>query len=94
MTKSQVDNRPCQGILGDRFVQCLFSDELLQAGILTLKVLLLKGLGQKEIANIRATSERTVREQARSVYRKLGLAGRISLPAFFLEDLLLPHTDR
>ncbi len=57
-------------------------------------VFLLKGLSLKEIATIRATSERTVREQARSVYRKSGLAGRTSLSAFFLEDLLLPHTDK
>ena len=57
-------------------------------------VFLLKGLSHKEIADIRATSERTVREQARSVYRKSGLAGRTGLSAFFLEDLLLPHADR
>ena len=55
---------------------------------------LLKGLSHKEIANIRQTSERTVREQARSLYRKSGLAGRSSLSAFFLEDLLLPHPTR
>ena len=52
---------------------------------------LLKGLSHKEISTIRGTSERTVREQARSVYRKSGLAGRTSLSAFFLEDLLLPN---
>ena len=32
--------------------------------------------------------ERTVREQARSLYRKSGLTGRADLAAFFLEDLL------
>ena len=53
-------------------------------------LLLLKGLGHKEIAAIRETSERTVREQARSLYRKSGLSGRSALSAFFLEDLLLP----
>ncbi len=53
-------------------------------------LLLLKGLGLKEIANLRNTSERTVREQARSLYRKSGLSGRSALSAFFLEDLLLP----
>jgi len=52
---------------------------------------LLKGLSHKEIANLRQTSERTAREQARAVYRKSGLTGRPSLSAFFLEDLLLPH---
>jgi len=54
-------------------------------------LLLLKGLSHKEIANIRQTSERTVREQSRALYRKSGLPGRSSLSAFFLEDLLLPH---
>lgn len=51
---------------------------------------LLKGYSLKEIATLRETSERTAREQARSVYRKSGLSGRPSLAAFFLEDLLLP----
>jgi DNA-binding NarL/FixJ family response regulator len=52
-------------------------------------LLLLKGLSHKEIAELRQTSERTVREQARALYRKAGLGGRASLSAFFLEDLLL-----
>ena len=37
---------------------------------------------------MRETRERTVREQARAVYRKAGLGGRSELSAFFLEDLL------
>ena len=53
-------------------------------------LLLLKGLGHKEIAEVRSTSERTAREQARAVYRKAGVTGRAALSAFFLEDLLLP----
>lgn len=53
-------------------------------------LLLLKGLSHKEIADVRRTSERTIREQARALYRKSGLSGRASLSAFFLEDLLLP----
>lgn len=53
-------------------------------------LLLLKGLSHKEVADVRQTSERTVREQSRSLYRKAGLGGRASLSAFFLEDLLLP----
>jgi DNA-binding CsgD family transcriptional regulator len=53
-------------------------------------LLLLKGLSLKEISAMRETSERTVREQARSVYRKAGVTGRPALAAFFLEDLLLP----
>jgi DNA-binding CsgD family transcriptional regulator len=53
-------------------------------------LLLLKGLSLKEIATVRATSERTVRAQARSLYSKAGLTGRAALSAFFLEDLLAP----
>jgi DNA-binding CsgD family transcriptional regulator len=53
-------------------------------------LLLLKGLSHHEIATVRATSERTVREQARAVYAKAGLSGRATLSAFFLEDVLAP----
>ena len=52
--------------------------------------LLLKGLSLKEIAAIRAVSEKTVRHQSLAIYRKSGLGGRADLAAFFLEDLLTP----
>lgn len=57
-------------------------------------LMLLKGLSFKEIAAARGTAERTVREQARAVYQKAGLANRAALSAFFLEDLLLPEESR
>lgn len=53
-------------------------------------LLLLKGLSHKEVASVRNTTERTVRQQALALYRKAGLSGRTELAAFFLEDLLLP----
>jgi DNA-binding CsgD family transcriptional regulator len=53
-------------------------------------LLLLKGLSLREIAGLRETSERTVRQQSLAVYRKAGLAGRAELSAYFLEDLLAP----
>ena len=56
-------------------------------------LLLLKGLSLKEVADVRGTSERTAREQARAGYRKAGLSGRSELSAFFLEDLLLPEAE-
>lgn len=56
--------------------------------------LLLKGLSLKEIANIRGTTEKTARTQSIAIYAKSGLAGRSELSAFFLEDLLLPHSDK
>ena len=55
-------------------------------------LLLLKGLSLRDVAGLRETSERTVRQQALAVYRKAGLAGRAELSAFFLEDLLAPPT--
>ncbi len=55
-------------------------------------VLLLKGLSLKEVAEVRQTSERTARDQARAIYRKSDLSGRSELSAFFLEDLLLPSS--
>lgn len=57
-----------------------------------IALLLLKGLEHKEIAELRNVSETTVRQQARSVYRKGGLSGRHDLAAFFLEDLLAPRS--
>jgi DNA-binding CsgD family transcriptional regulator len=56
-----------------------------------IALLQLKGLRHKEIAELRKTSERTVRQQALAIYRKAGLGGRTDLSAFFLEDLLLPN---
>lgn len=58
-----------------------------------IALLLLKGLSHKEIANVRSVSETTVRQQARSLYRKAGLSGRNDLAAFFLEDLLGPRDE-
>ncbi|MBF0350046.1 MAG: helix-turn-helix transcriptional regulator [SAR324 cluster bacterium] len=54
-------------------------------------LLMLKGLGFKEIADVRNTSERTVRQQASEIYKKSGVRGRNEFSAFFLEDLLLPQ---
>lgn len=56
--------------------------------------LILKGLSHAEIAQVRNASERTIRDQARAVYRKSGTAGRSELSAFFLEDLLLPRQEQ
>lgn len=53
-------------------------------------LLLLKGLSHKEIAQLRASSERTVRQQALAVYRKADVRGRAELAAFFLEGLPVP----
>ncbi len=56
-------------------------------------MLLLKGLGHKQIAAQTNRSERTVRQHAVVVYNKAGLSSRAELAAFFLQDLSLPARD-
>lgn len=51
-------------------------------------VLLIKGLSIKEIAALRETHEKTVRQQASAIYRKAGVSGRHAFAAWFIEDLL------
>ena len=53
-------------------------------------IMLLKGLSFREIAELRETREKTVRQQASSVYRKAGVASRNELAAWFFEDMLDP----
>lgn len=55
-----------------------------------IALFLLKGLSHADIAAIRKTSERTVRQQSLKIYSKAGLKGRTDLAAFFLEDMLSP----
>ncbi|MEE4279158.1 MAG: hypothetical protein V2I82_11885 [Halieaceae bacterium] len=50
--------------------------------------LLLKGFSLREIAHLRGTAEKTIRQQASSLYHKAGVSGRHSFAAWFLEDLL------
>lgn len=51
-------------------------------------LLLIKGFSMKEIADFRSTHEKTVRQQATTIYKKSSLSGRQELAAFFLEDIL------
>lgn len=59
-----------------------------------IALLLIKGLSHREIADLRSTSERTVRQQSQSIYAKAGLKGRTELSAYFLEDLLAPFSKK
>lgn len=52
-------------------------------------VLLLKGLTSKEIASIRFTSERTIRNQCRSIYEKAGFKSKNELKGYFLSELIV-----
>jgi DNA-binding CsgD family transcriptional regulator len=50
--------------------------------------LLLKGFSFTEIAALREVQEKTVRQQATSIYAKSGSGGRSEFVAHFIEDLL------
>ena len=52
-------------------------------------LLLLKGLSFKEIATLRSTREKTVRQQASTIYGKSGIDGRHAFSAWFLEDFMV-----
>ena len=65
-----------------------FTDWQLTASEKEVGRLLLKGLSLKEIAAIRNTLEKTVRQQASSIYKKADLSGRHAFSAWFMEDIL------
>ncbi|MBT4160282.1 MAG: response regulator transcription factor [Gammaproteobacteria bacterium] len=51
-------------------------------------MLLIKGLSFKEIAQLRGTTEKTIRQQASAIYRKAELPGRHAFAAWFIEEAL------
>jgi len=64
-----------------------FTDWNLTASEKEVGWLLLKGLSLREISALRETLEKTVRQQASSIYKKAGLNGRHAFAAWFIEDL-------
>lgn len=48
----------------------------------------MKGLNLQEIAQIRDTSEGTVKSQTNAIYRKAGVSGRPQLLSLFIDDLM------
>ncbi|MBN7795954.1 helix-turn-helix transcriptional regulator [Parahaliea mediterranea] len=69
-------------------IQRQFRDWGLTQSEQEVAMLLLKGLSFKEIAVVRDTREKTVRQQASAIYGKSGLEGRHAFSASFLEDFL------
>jgi len=65
-----------------------FSEWMLTGSEIEVGWLLLKGLSLKEIAMVRSTHEKTVRQQASSIYKKAGVSGRHAFSAWFIEDIL------
>jgi DNA-binding CsgD family transcriptional regulator len=48
----------------------------------------IKGMSTPEIAQLRQTSEGTVKAQTAAIYRKAGVSGRPQLLSLFIEDLM------
>jgi len=69
-------------------IQQQFDDWKLTEGEQQVGMLLLKGLSFKEIAAVRSTKEKTVRQQASTIYSKANLEGRHEFSGWFLEDFL------
>ncbi len=69
-------------------MQTVFADWKLTPAESAVAALILKGFSLAEIADFRGTSERTIRDQAASIYRKAKVKNRIELTAYFVEDLL------
>lgn len=65
-----------------------FVDWELTASEQEVGLLLLKGLSLREIATVRNTLEKTVRQQASAIYKKAGISGRHAFSAWFIEDIL------
>jgi DNA-binding NarL/FixJ family response regulator len=65
-----------------------FQSWRLTGGEQEVAILLLKGLSFKEIAGVRETHEKTVRQQASAIYKKAGVSGRHAFAAWFIEDFL------
>lgn len=70
------------------FMQSQFARWGLSPSESDVALLLIRGLSMKEIALARQVKEKTVRQQAASVYAKSGYAGRHELVAHFIEDLM------
>jgi DNA-binding NarL/FixJ family response regulator len=69
-------------------VENQFNDWSLTPSEKEVALFMLKGLSTQEIAAARNTKEKTVRQQASSVYAKSQLEGRYALAAWFFEDIL------
>ena len=92
-TASNLQTRPRKYVLEARkklgnVVTRQFSEWLLTGSETEVGWLLLKGLSLKEIAIVRNTQEKTVRQQASSIYKKSGVSGRHAFSAWFIEDIL------
>ncbi len=73
-------------VIHDQFEQ--FEQWQLTKSEQEVAMLLLKGLSFKEISAVRDTKEKTVRQQASTIYSKANVEGRHDFAAWFLEDFI------
>jgi len=86
-TQAGTEGQEVRNKLGE-IIRQQFQHWQLTAGEQEVALLLLKGLSFKEIAGVRDTHEKTVRQQASAIYRKAGVNGRHAFSAWFIEDFL------
>jgi len=70
-------------VISQQFTEWALSPSEKEVGLM-----LIKGLSLKEIAALRNTLEKTVRQQASSIYKKADINGRHAFSAWFIEDIL------
>ena len=86
-TKAGGEGQEARDKLGE-IIRRQFQRWQLTSGEREVALLLLKGLSFKEIAGVRETHEKTVRQQASAIYKKADVNGRHAFSAWFIEDFL------
>jgi len=82
--RMQLARQQYSKVIQQQFIAWQLSESEQQIGLL-----LLKGLSFSEIAAVRQTKEKTVRQQASEIYKKSGVTGRHGFSAWFFEDFLI-----
>ena len=71
-----------------------FGDWDLTAAERDVALFAIKGMTTREIADLRNTSEGTVKAQCNAIYRKAGVSNRYQLVSLFVEELIELPLDR
>ncbi|MEM9579627.1 MAG: helix-turn-helix transcriptional regulator [Pseudomonadota bacterium] len=69
-------------------IQQRFSDWGLTPAEKDVALFLVKGMTTAEIADLRATSQGTIKAQTNAIYRKSGVSSRAQLLSLFIDDLM------
>ncbi|MGI9354918.1 MAG: helix-turn-helix domain-containing protein, partial [Rhizobiaceae bacterium] len=71
-----------------------FGDWDLTAAERDVALFAIKGMTTREIADLRNTSEGTVKAQCNAIYRKAGVSNRYQLVSLFVEELIELPLDK